>query len=214
MSKIIKGDGETLFDSTLLEVGRRGSIVFQEELLATELAREILSETRAEAARIRAEAEKLLQEAVCEKEEERKRGYDEGYQEGLAQLTGRMAEVETERVRLLAAQEGEIVQMVLSIAEKIVAHELKKKAIVTMSRQAIAQAVGQQLVLRLNPADKKKMEKGSDWEAIQKAGRRISLVADETLKPGDCIVESELGTVDARLENQWKAIRNAMGVEN
>jgi type III secretion protein L len=74
--------------------------------------------------------------------------------------------------------------------------------------------VGQQLVLRLNPADKKKMEKGSDWEAIQKAGRRISLVADETLKPGDCIVESELGTVDARLENQWKAIRKAMGVED
>ena len=40
----------------------------------------------------------------------------------------------------------------------------------------------------------------------------IQIRSDEKVKPKGCIVESEVGTIDAQLENQLKAIRKALGL--
>jgi len=141
--KIIRGEGGDFLDPTLLEVGRKGSVIPVEELLATDLAKEILEKAREEAAKIREKAELVLEEAIQEKEEERKRGYEEGHQQGLQELSEKIMAVDLEREKTLEAQEPEIVQMVLEIAGKVVARELKKKAIVDIVRRAISGAVGE-----------------------------------------------------------------------
>ena len=40
----------------------------------------------------------------------------------------------------------------------------------------------------------------------------ISVKEDEEIPAGGCIVETELGTVDARLETQLRAIKKALGL--
>lgn len=202
MSKIIKGEG-SFFDPTLLGVGNRG-VVPLEDILASDRAREILRQAREEAGRIREQAKKILAEAIEEKEAERNSGFEEGHQEGLAQLTERLVTLEQEREELLKQQEKEIVEMVLAIAKKVVARELKKGAIADLVRQAISQAVGDRVVVRIHPDDKEK---------LGEVGSKLTLHLDETITPGGCLVETELGTVDARLETQWKAIQKALGLE-
>ena len=209
MGKILKGEQGQWVDSTLWGVGAPGSIVSRERLLATDEAREILELAGAEALRIRQEAERLLIEAVREKEAERARGLAEGRETGLAEVTERLAAIEIERERLLAGQEKEIVAMVLEIAQKVVARELKKKAVVDIVRQALRQAVGGRVVVKLNPSDKSKVAK----EALDET-RTVVLEEDESIRAGGCVVETELGSVDARLETQWEAIRKALGLEN
>ena len=38
----------------------------------------------------------------------------------------------------------------------------------------------------------------------------LDVSADPRMKPGDCILESELGVVDAGLETQLRALENAL----
>lgn len=208
MGRILKDRGGDSIDPTLLELGGKGVVISRERLLATGEAREILDRAREEAARLRGRAEEVLREAIQEKEEERQRGFEQGREEGLAQVTERLVEIERERERLVAGQEKEIVEMVLEIAKKVIARELKKGAIVDIVRQALRQAVGDRVVIRLHPSDK---EKFSGKEVIEET-RTVTIEGDEAITPGGCVVETELGTVDARLETQWEAIRKALAL--
>ncbi len=213
MSKVIKGEGGDLFDPTLFEVGSRG-VVTREQLLASDQAREILERARREAARIRQRAEQVLQEALREREEEKARGFDEGRQEGLAELTSRIAAFERQREATLEQEEKTLLAMVLEIAKKVIGRELKKGAVADIVRQAIAQAVGEKLVIRLHPEDKKRLEEKGEIGKGTEPNRIVTLQEDESITPGGCLVETEFGSVDARLETQWTAIRHALGLED
>lgn len=203
MSKIIK---------TMVDFASSGvSVVPRELLLASDQGRELLYRAKEEAMKIREKAKAILADALREREIDRARGYEEGRQEGLAQVTERLAALEVEREKLLRGEEKEIIAMVLEIAEKIVARELKKGAVRDVVRQALTQAVGSRLVVRVNPEDKEKIEQ--DFSDLRGTSRTLALEEDESITPGGCLVETELGTVDARLETQWKAIRKALGVE-
>lgn len=47
-------------------------------------------------------------------------------------------------------------------------------------------------------------------KATRRAQSRVDVTADPRMKPGDCILECELGVVDASLETQLKAIEHAL----
>ena len=42
------------------------------------------------------------------------------------------------------------------------------------------------------------------------ASRRVKLVADDGVQPGGCLVETDLGVVDARIEQQLRMLRGAL----
>ncbi|MBI2981083.1 MAG: hypothetical protein HYY44_02075 [Deltaproteobacteria bacterium] len=212
-SNIIKGEGDPgFFDPSPVEFSSFGSIVPGELIVARDEARKIVQRAKEEAALIRTRAEEVLIRAVEEKAQEKTRGHEEGRQEGLAELTGRIVEAEAEREKILSGQESEIIGMVMEIAGKIVARELEKGAVIDIVREALNKAIGDRVVVKVHPNDRKRLEK--ELPPFVDPMKTLQLREDAGVTPGGCLVETELGTVDARLETQWAAIRKALGFED
>lgn len=191
------------------------SPVIQHDVLSgLEKASEIISRAKKEGVRLRKRSKDVLAQAVVEKEEERKRGFEEGYQEGLAQLTEKILQAEGAREKILKESEPQIIQMVMEIAEKVIAREVARGAVVDVVKSAVQQCVGERIVVKIHPSDFETLRsKEAEFSAVLRPSlKSLSWKEDEAVSPGGCVVESEAGTVDARLETQLKAIRKALGL--
>ncbi|HEX5035691.1 MAG TPA: FliH/SctL family protein [bacterium] len=182
-------------------------------MTAYEEAKGIVTRARQEGTRIRREAKATLEQAVVEKGAERERGYNQGLQEGLAQLSEKILETELAREKILGDAEPQIIQMVMDIAEKVIGREVEKGAIVDVVKQAISQAVGKKITVRINPLDVPFMrEREKELFQVIDQTQSVNIKEDEQIPPGGCVVETEMGAVDARLETQITAIRKALGL--
>ncbi len=188
-------------------------VIEKEYFDAAEKAPVLIERARKEASRIRKNIKEVLAQTVVEKEEERKRGYEDGFQQGLSQVTEQLLQVEQEREKMMAEAEPQMIRMIADIAEKVIGREIAAGAIVDIVKKTIAQAVGQKLAVRVNPADLETI-RHHEPEIIAALGplRTVTIRDDESLPAGGCVVESEAGTVDARLETQMAAIRKALGL--
>jgi flagellar assembly protein FliH len=65
---------------------------------------------------------------------------------------------------------------------------------------------GRELTIRVCPADLEALRKEEDKLAAALSGRKFSVVADARVEIGGCIVESQLGTLDGRLEVQVREL--------
>ncbi len=188
-----------------------GGLVKREVLDAHLESRDILNRAREEARKIKEQTEQTLARAEQEREEQRQLGFAEGHQEGLDELTEKVFELEGVREEMLAKSEGDMVQMVMEIAEKVIGKELKRGAIVSIVKKSIQESVGQKVVIHVHPADLAVLKKKEKELLKVLEGRQgMTLRADETLIPGGCMIETEVGTIDARLEVQIGAIRKAL----
>lgn len=181
---------------------------------AYEEAKRIIEAARKEATRLRQEAAETIRRAIQERETERERGYQEGYQDGLGRLSEKMFEVAQSHEKILSEAEPQIIRMVMDIAEKVIGREIGKGAIIDVVKQTIAQSVGKKIIVRLSPADVATVrERESQLFSVLAQGQTVSVREDDSIPAGGCIVETEMGSVDARLETQLKAVKKALGLE-
>jgi len=97
-----------------------------------------------------------------------------------------------------------LVQTAVTLARQVVRSEIAQRPelIVQVAEDAIGAVIlsARHLRLRLNPKDLPLIELGA---ADLLKARGVVMQADATLSPGGCIVESDLGQVDARIEQRW-----------
>ena len=81
-----------------------------------------------------------------------------------------------------------------------------------MIRSAITRAgEANQITIRLSASDADALRLGGHDLATQAFSlAKVSIVADPTLSPGDCIVETNLGTVDGRLSTRLAEMRETV----
>lgn len=226
MAKILKGDEfkkrmnlkDRLDSDVPVGIGSSldlGRVVDREVLDASARAKELLDEAKEEALRVRTEAKELYVQVGQEMEKARQEGHAQGYQEGLQQGLELLERVKELRQKLFDDNEKEMVRLVFSIAEKIIGREFSEndKAIMNVIRLAIGDAVGEKIYVRLNPQDYGNIKK-NEAELLQKieGGKTLVFKEDEGVKPGGCLVETEIGTIDAQLETQINAIKKALGL--
>ncbi|MDL1871317.1 hypothetical protein FBR05_03835 [Deltaproteobacteria bacterium PRO3] len=226
MAKILKGDEfkkrlnlqdriESDLPSSFGGATEVGGVIDREVLDASGRARQIIEEAKGDAARIKAEAKEVLAQVQAEMERSKKEGYDLGYQEGLQQGLEMLQRVKELRQKLFDDNEREMVKLVFEIAEKIIGREFREndKAIMNVIRLAISDAVGDKIVVHLNPQDFEKIKK-NEAELYQKieSGKTLVFREDETVKVGGCVVETDIGTIDAQLDTQLNAIKKALGL--
>ncbi len=226
MAKILKGDEfkkrlnlqdriESDLSSTFGGATEVGGVIDREVLDASGRARQIIEEAKGDATRIKAEAKELLGQVQAEMERAKKEGYDLGYQEGLKQGLEMLQRVKELRQKLFDDNEREMVKLVFEIAEKIIGREFREndKAIMNVIRLAISDAVGDKIVVHLNPQDYEKIKK-NEAELYQKieSGKTLVFREDDTVKVGGCVVETDIGTIDAQLDTQLNAIKKALGL--
>jgi flagellar biosynthesis/type III secretory pathway protein FliH len=162
----------------------------------------------------RAQAERALALAEQDAERLRAQASAEGRERGLAAVTELLVGARAAAARSRAGAEAELRSLAVRIAEKILGRELKLNAdaVVDIVDQALRHAgEPKDVVLRVNPDDLAALERGKPRlvERCRNA-RAVALRADERVARGGCVIETELGVVDARLSTQLDAIERAL----
>ena len=169
-------------------------------------AGQILAAAREQAAAMRDEAEKAY-------EERKQQGYEDGLMEGRLEQAEKMMETAMQAVEYIEGVEDRLVGVVTSAVRKIIGELDDRECTVRVVRNALAAVRSQQRVLiRVSPDDKDSVRQALAAMISSTPGGAtfLDVTADPRMKPGDCILECELGVVDASLETQLKAIENAL----
>jgi type III secretion protein L len=162
----------------------------------------------------RVQARKILESAEQERQAIIEAAREEGYEDGLRQWNAAVAEANAARDRYLAESEPELIRLAVRIAQKIIGEELRTnpEAIVSIARECL-EGLGRErsLTLRASSSDLEVMRRRIDV-LRERAGpqRSIEVVADAAVTPGGCIVESEYGIIDARLETQIRCMEEIL----
>lgn len=190
-----------------------GAVLNKKVMDANDKAGLIIEEARVEAEKIRKEAEALLAQVKGELENARKKGKERGREEGLESVTEQAAAFEKMKEEFYKDAEENIIKLVMMIAEKVIGkivHE-QEAAIKSIVMQALEKSLGEKIIIHLSPEDYKAVKDSeSEFREILDRTKRIQFKEDESIMQGGCLVDTEVGTIDARLETQLKAIRKAL----
>ena len=155
-----------------------------------------------------AEMERAALEAY---EEKRQEGYQDGLEEGKLEHAEKMMETIISSVEFIEGIESTLVSVVNQAIRKIIGDMNDKERIVAIVRNALGVVRGQQKVtVRVSPADEASvLEAMAGMTASSSSSSFMTVIADARLERDSCIIESELGIVDASLSTQLKALENA-----
>ncbi len=110
--------------------------------------------------------------------------------------------------------EDVVISLAIEIAKKIVKKEIEKDEdfVIGQVKDAIKRVIGvERIKLRINPEDEKLIkELKPELLQIADSTRDIIVEPDPSIERGGCIIESELGNVDARISTQFSLIENSL----
>ncbi|MGC8594364.1 MAG: FliH/SctL family protein [Candidatus Kryptoniota bacterium] len=107
-----------------------------------------------------------------------------------------------------------IVKLAISIARRIVVRELEidEGAVLARTKEAIRKVIGvEKIKIHVNPSDEEYVRRHrSDLLSHADSVREIVIESDNKVERGGCIIESDLGNIDARLSTQFEIIEEAL----
>jgi flagellar biosynthesis/type III secretory pathway protein FliH len=136
--------------------------------------------------------------------------------ESVASLEGVVAEARADRQKIIEGAETEIVKLAMTIAERIVHEQITvdPKVVVDNVRQALTRLVGREVVtLRVNPADLDLIRSHRDGIAGSNDVEHLRVVEDARVDRGGVIVETDAGTIDAKISTQIREARRTLLAE-
>ncbi|WP_323123323.1 type III secretion system stator protein SctL [Burkholderia alba] len=179
----------------------------------------VLEQARVEAAAIVAaseeQSEALLDAAGETYETAARRGYREGSNRALTEWMERLVDATDAQNRLQIRMRERLADIVASAVESIV-HTMDREALFVRALSTVDWIIDNSTYLRVavNPQDYEVACVAFDKlaEKWRDLGRLISvsIVADRQLEPGACVCETDLGSVDASLQTQLRAMRSAV----
>lgn len=158
-----------------------------------------------------AQAEAIVNSAQAAFDAERRRGYEDGKQEALLDQAEKMIETVGRTVEYFSGVENEMVDLVMAAVRKVVDGFGDREKIMIVVRNALAVVRNQkQMTLRLHPDEIEDVRAHIiDVLAAYPGVGYLDLLADARLARGACILESEIGMVEASLEGQLRALQGA-----
>lgn len=101
-----------------------------------------------------------------------------------------------------------VIKVSAKIAEKIVQMELKENSIIEkILDQNLRKIIGaNDIIIKLNPNDYKLIQKSSKEYLASSGDSKIIFESNEHIQTGGCLIESEIGNLDARVESQLNEI--------
>lgn len=158
-----------------------------------------------------AQADEILRQARQVYESERKRGYAEGREEARLEHAEQMIENVARNVEYFSRVEDRVVNLVMQALQKIMDGFDDRERVLITVRSILAVVRNQrQITLRLAP-DQVELVRSrvSELLAAYPGVGYLDLVGDGRLKGDACILESEIGLVEASIDGQLAAIRAA-----
>jgi len=187
--------------------GSSGAVIPAEVHDAHREAQRLIAEARAEAARVVADADAAREAA-------RREGRERGREEAFAEVTALLVRARTLAAAARTAAAADLRTLAVRIAEKVLGRALQAAPELAGDLCAAALEAARhqrEITLRVHP---------DDLAAVAAARPRLqdllvrapdlALRADPAVGRGGCVVETEVGVIDARLETQLAAIERAL----
>lgn len=184
---------KTVLDTKVLALSEHSAVVDAHAVLAQACAR----------------ADTIVAGAHAAFVAERERGYAQGREEALMDQAEKMIETVTRTVDYFSGVEAEMIKLVMSAMRKLIDGFDDTERVLLVVRNALAVVRSQrQMTLRLNPDEVEAVRENINTLLAAYPGvGYLDLVADGRLEHGACILESEIGTVEASIEGQLKALQ-------
>ena len=189
-----------------LELGSPGRLVKAADVAAVKSADEIIAAAEAEAARLKAAAAEAY-------EAEKRRGFEEGLQNGLKKVVEDKLDFAYESAAYMESVEGKLADIVIKALYKCVSQIGDKTLIVEIIRKIMKAVVRnqRQITLKVAPdmvdtVKSRLSEILADYPALE----RVDVVEDARLKGSAAIIETEAGVADASVDTQLAAIEKSI----
>ena len=169
-------------------------------------AADIIASAEADAARIREEAKAAY-------EEERKRGYDKGLQDGKMEIAMQKLDLVDKSVEFMESVEGKMADVVMKALKMCVVEIGDREMVVNIVRKTMSAVIRTQRHVTLKVAPEmtgvvreRIAELRTDYPTVES----FDVVEDSRLKGAACILETEAGVADASVETQLAAIERSL----
>jgi flagellar assembly protein FliH len=205
----------------VIRAERAGAQVVRAEIShAQRSAQEIEQAARIEARRIaveaRAQADRILADAAAQCDALRAAAIAEGNAIAQAEATKRWVDVARAREDMLRRAEQQALQAVLLVASQLVGETLRAEPsqIVRLLEPHLTRLRrAETLIVHLHPEDAAWLEQHPRGLAELGLEGSIELRADPAIARAGCLIESNLGELDARIETRLTALARALGLE-
>ncbi len=107
-----------------------------------------------------------------------------------------------------------IVTLAIAIARRVVAREIEvdEEAVLARTREAIRKIIGvEKIKIHVSPSDEEYIRgHRNELSAYADSVKEIVIEADGKVERGGCVIESELGNIDARVSTQFELIEESL----
>ncbi len=139
---------------------------------------------------------------------------EEVRRDALERVGEAMRTLRLEAGRLAEQARADAIEVAFQVAARILESEVKAnpETLFALVRSALRKAGdSRRIALRLCPGDAAALER--DFERVghgDLAAARVEIVADPSLGPGDCLVDTDFGQVDGRLATRLSEAKRAV----
>ncbi len=173
----------------------------------------------------RAIEEKSMREHETQKRyrAEYEKGYADAKRELSAEYEDALLKKSEEFYRILEAFESKLVgyetifdtlviKLAVQISEKILKQEIKHTALIETSiNEAVKKVMGANHVhIKVNPVDYELINGNGKAAMIERNFDKVKFEVTDKIEEGGCIIETEIGNVDARIQSQINAISSQL----
>ena len=156
-------------------------------------------------------------------------GEHTGFEQGTKKIEPLISSIKKALIQLNAIREEtyqqiekQVVELALAIARKVICREIStdKETVVCVAREALAKVDDPgKINIKMNPSDLQFInETQYQLSNLIADVNNVTFEAEESVQSGGCVIETDLGEIDARIEKQLQAVeesfRSAMEKEN
>lgn len=171
----------------------------------------------------------LLQRSQVEKEEAYRNGHTDGQQMGYTKgheesleicnkFNSLIQHVQNQRAEIYRAAELEVVELACAIARKVIGSyaETEPDIVLNSAQKAVRLLLDRSsLLVKVTPEQEEFVKANLDrLYAMDDRIQKIEIEADRRVGVGGCILETESGNVDARIETELECVANAIRKTN
>jgi flagellar assembly protein FliH len=167
--------------------------------------------------KVKSEAQRIIDEAMKQAEAIREEGREAGLEEGRAEIASRIEEAMVtlnkalkDRKAIIKDAEQEVLRLALKVAEQIIRSEvsLHRDVCLNIVAEAIARVSDrEQIIIKANREDVEYLKRYKDRLTGMLDGvKSFAILEDSAVEPGGCVIETNLGFIDAKISTKLKSI--------
>ena len=149
-------------------------------------------------------------------------GYKEGWSQGhqeymdvIEQLKKIITQVADQRHDFIESTESDLVALAFDVAEKLVHHQISNDDVIyhTIKSMLDYTVDHEKVLIRVHPEELAKLEPHREEFLSQIKGvELLDIIEDVNIDQGGCLLETNLGTIDAQIDTQFAQAKQALNL--